>query len=329
MASSKVMPSSNSTNSDLARQGSTYSLTTIGDLQSDPSNKNTNTFGSMSMDELIRNIYGDNPPSSSDLIPSSTTAAAAATPGGSGGVGGDCSVEEQESSSFPLPKDFRDVIGNNKTVDEVWKEISGSSGGGVDPDPDTKMRDVGGGAINEMTLEEFLTKAGAVREEDMKIPQIVGPVHGFVVDPPLDTRYPQQQGGEGSASGSILWLGNGGDRAGGGRGKRRAVLEPIDKVAQQRQRRMIKNRESAARSRERKQAYTVELESLVTQLEEENTRLLRERAEQYEERKKQLFASLIPVTENQVSLFASLTPVITKQQPRLLQKLRRTYSTQW
>ncbi|KAF5182942.1 bZIP transcription factor [Thalictrum thalictroides] len=310
MASSKVMQSSNSTNSDLPRQGSTYSLT-IGDLQSDHQSKN---FGSMSMDELIRNIYGDNPPSSSsDFIHSS--AGAAATPDGGGGV-----VGEQESSN------------NNKTVDEVWKEISASSGAAADPehDPDTKMRDVGERPINEMTLEEFLTKAGAVREEDMKIPQIVGPVHGFVVDPPLDTRYQQQQGeGSGSGSGSILWLGNGGDRAGGGRGKRRAVLEPIDKVAQQRQRRMIKNRESAARSRERKQAYTVELEALVTQLEEENARLLSERKEQYEERKKQVCASLIPVTENQASLFANLTPVIKMQNPQLLQKLRRTYSTHW
>ncbi|KAF9601305.1 hypothetical protein IFM89_018415 [Coptis chinensis] len=94
--------------------------------------------------------------------------------------------------------------------------------------------------------------------------------------------------GGGSGSGSILWLGNGGDRAGGGRGKRRAVLEPIDKVAQQRQRRMIKNRESAARSRERKQAYTVELESLVTQLEEENARLQKEQAERSRERYNQV-----------------------------------------
>jgi ABA responsive element binding factor len=36
---------------------------------------------------------------------------------------------------------------------------------------------------------------------------------------------------------------------------------------------MIKNRESAARSRARKQAYTVELEAEVNQLKEENSRL--------------------------------------------------------
>lgn len=229
MASSKVMPSSTSTNTDLVRQTSSYSLN-IGDMQSDQ-NRN---FGSMSMDELMRNIYGDNPPSSSDII------VAPPTP-----------VENSNlsrQSSFPLPKEV-----GTKTAEQVWKEISASNDAvgdcGTDVDVDRKVVREGG---NEMTLEEFLTKAGAVREEDMKIPQMVGPVHGFVVDPPLDARYPQQQG-EGSGSGSILWLGNGADRPAGGRGKRRAVLEPIDKVAQQRQRRMIKNRESAARSRERKQ----------------------------------------------------------------------------
>jgi len=53
-------------------------------------------------------------------------------------------------------------------------------------------------------------------------------------------------------------------------------MGPVDRAAMQRQKRMIKNRESAARSRERKQAYIAELESLVTQLEEENAELLRE-----------------------------------------------------
>ena len=62
----------------------------------------------------------------------------------------------------------------------------------------------------------------------------------------------------------------------------------MDKATQQKQRRMIKNRESAARSRERKQAYTVELESLVTRLEEERELILREEVEQSKERYKQL-----------------------------------------
>ena len=62
-----------------------------------------------------------------------------------------------------------------------------------------------------------------------------------------------------TVEGSIVGFGNGvevaGSGGGGGRGKRgrTVVMEPLDKAAQQRQRRMIKNRESAARSRERKQ----------------------------------------------------------------------------
>ncbi|KAG0520137.1 hypothetical protein BDA96_08G047500 [Sorghum bicolor] len=47
----------------------------------------------------------------------------------------------------------------------------------------------------------------------------------------------------------------------------------VEKVVERRQRRMIKNRESAARSRARKQAYTMELEAEVQKLKEENEEL--------------------------------------------------------
>ncbi|KAE8657087.1 hypothetical protein F3Y22_tig00116997pilonHSYRG00980 [Hibiscus syriacus] len=47
----------------------------------------------------------------------------------------------------------------------------------------------------------------------------------------------------------------------------------VEKVAERRQRRKIKNRESAARSRARKQAYTMELEAVVANLKEENQEL--------------------------------------------------------
>ncbi|XP_008461927.1 G-box-binding factor 4-like isoform X3 [Cucumis melo] len=84
------------------------------------------------------------------------------------------------------------------------------------------------------------------------------------------------------------------------RGKRRRVaMEPMDDAALQRQRRMIKNRESAARSRERKQAHQIELESIASRLEEENERLLKEKAERSKERLKQLMAKVIPVMEKQ------------------------------
>ncbi|CAK7329106.1 unnamed protein product [Dovyalis caffra] len=55
--------------------------------------------------------------------------------------------------------------------------------------------------------------------------------------------------------------------------KKRMSDGPPEVVVERRQRRMIKNRESAARSRARKQAYTVELELELNQLKEENAKL--------------------------------------------------------
>ncbi|KAI3993202.1 hypothetical protein MKX01_009945 [Papaver californicum] len=256
MASSKVMATTNSTNSDLVHQTSstnTYSLQG-GSGQS----KN---FGSMNMDELLRNFCNDNNNNNS----TSTL----------GGGDGETNLSRQES--FP------------KTAAEVWKDITG---GGDDEDVDRKEDKM---IFNEMTLEEYLAKTGALGEEDVRIPTVVGPLTGFVVDSP----YPQ---GQIEVGGSIFGYGNGATMEGGrvvGRGKRRAVQEPIDKVAQQRQRRMIKNRESAARSRERKQAYTVELETQVSQLLAENERLTNEQKERNKERYKQLMETRIPVEEKQ------------------------------
>ncbi|CAA6668507.1 unnamed protein product [Spirodela intermedia] len=82
-----------------------------------------------------------------------------------------------------------------------------------------------------------------------------------------------QVGGDGSRA-------DGGGGATGGAtgptGRKRVVDGPVDRVFERRQRRMIKNRESAARSRARKQAYTVELETELNQLKEENARLQEE-----------------------------------------------------
>lgn len=72
--------------------------------------------------------------------------------------------------------------------------------------------------------------------------------------------------------------------------KKRSADQPIERVIERRQRRMIKNRESAARSRARKQAYTVELEAEVSQLKEENLELLRKQEEEATFRKKQILA---------------------------------------
>ncbi|KAK8492253.1 hypothetical protein V6N13_010364 [Hibiscus sabdariffa] len=75
---------------------------------------------------------------------------------------------------------------------------------------------------------------------------------------------------------------------GGLRGRKRIIDGPIEKVVERRQRRMIKNRESAARSRARKQAYTVELEAELNQLKQENAQLKQSLAELERKRKQQV-----------------------------------------
>ncbi|URD76379.1 Basic region leucine zipper [Musa troglodytarum] len=251
MASSRVMVSSSSANSDLTRQSSICSLP-VTDLQSSISGGGelTKNLGSMSMDDLFRNICGDNP---------------VAFAGGAEGV-----VSVSRQGSFALPKSV-----GEKTVDEVWREITAG-----------RKVDGGDGPGSEMTLEDFLARAGAVGEDDVGVPSGSNQV-AFQPHPVVGDRLgqPQQLPVENPA----LGLGNGAEGVGrGGRGKKRSVSDLVDRAALQRQKRMIKNRESAARSRERKQAYIAELESLVAQLEEENAQLLRSQEQQQKMRVKQV-----------------------------------------
>ncbi|KAI7729397.1 hypothetical protein M8C21_020332 [Ambrosia artemisiifolia] len=75
-------------------------------------------------------------------------------------------------------------------------------------------------------------------------------------------------------------------------GRKRIIDGPVEKVVERRQRRMIKNRESAARSRARKQAYTVELEAELNMLKEENAQLKQALAD-IERKRKQQFSEEI------------------------------------
>ncbi|KAJ9189381.1 hypothetical protein P3X46_000685 [Hevea brasiliensis] len=299
MALSKVMATSSTTNPDPPRQPSLCSSLSIplADLQNQ--NQNQNQFSSsqsrllsVTMDDLLKNIYSyPTQLTPNDLhVPSFSSGASISRDGG-----------------FPLLKEAA-----SKSVDEVWKEIvaggdqrrEGNCGGG-------------GGGIEGMTLEDFLTKAGAVREEDVRgvgVPVQVGAAvgaYGVDSNSKITNDNNNYDNGEFQGAGNgMMMVAEGGK----GRQKRRAVEEPpMDKATQQKQRRMIKNRESAARSRERKQAYTVELESLVTQLEEENSRLLREEVEQKKKRFKELMENLIPVVEK-------------RRPPHVL---RRVNSVQW
>lgn len=355
-------------NLSLTRQQSVYSLTfdelqtTMGGLGKD--------FGSMNMDELLRNIWG------AEDIQTMTNIVGGRGSGHQEGTSG-----LQRQGSLTLPRTL-----SQKTVDEVWKDISkDESGTGRSNMPQRQQ------TLGEMTLEEFLVRAGVVREDNQPPQPLPGKENfgGFFsqlcrpgdnmgygglnfqqngagagagiqpsnlplnvngvrsnhqIQHPLVHQQQQQQtiftkqsalgygtqlgspgirgdphrGGmtngmmQASAlrGGGIGMVGLGGSPAsqissdgigkssgdassvspvpyafnGGLRGRRSGALE---KVVERRQRRMIKNRESAARSRARKQAYTMELEAEVAKLKEENQKLKKRQMEIMEMKKNQ------------------------------------------
>ncbi|NP_001311979.1 ABSCISIC ACID-INSENSITIVE 5-like protein 4 [Nicotiana tabacum] len=84
----------------------------------------------------------------------------------------------------------------------------------------------------------------------------------------------------------------------GGRGRRSCTS--FEKVVERRRKRMIKNRESAARSRDRKQAYTLELETEVAKLKEIKQELQKKQAEFIEKQKNQLLEKMNMPWENKL-----------------------------
>ncbi|CAN6289598.1 unnamed protein product [Urochloa humidicola] len=133
---------------------------------------------------------------------------------------------------------LRAAGGRKTTADEVWRDIQGAC------------------PRAQMTLEDFLSRSGGGHHPHpaagvgRPVPRPLGVGAG----PVLDALY--HDGGAAAAA------------VGGG--PERGVAERSN---ERRKKRMIKNRESAARSRARKQAYTNELENKISQLEEENERL--------------------------------------------------------
>ncbi|XP_022749979.1 G-box-binding factor 4-like isoform X2 [Durio zibethinus] len=282
MASSKVMRTSNSRNSDLSRRSASSSSSSSSKPQSFSDQNNSRLSSTMTADGILRNVYSAAPSTETTLVDASITVIDTPIP--------TAVADNSEVSHDQMVADCNNNVA--KTVDEVWREIvSGER-------KEITMKEE---APDEMmTLEDFLAKASAVEEAvaaattEVKVhpDRLSGGVYAF--DPVGESAFQILD----KMEGSIVGLGNGmkviGSGGGGGRGKRaRGILmKPLDKAAQQRQRRMIKNRESAARSRERKQAYQVELESLAVKLEEENEWLLKEKAERTKERLKQMSVSI-------------------------------------
>ncbi|KAG4210728.1 G-box-binding factor 4 -like protein [Gossypium arboreum] len=296
---------SNSRNSDLSRRSTTSSSSKpqiFTDQKTNDDNENR-LSSTMTVDGILRNVYSAAPSTETTLVDASITLIDAPIPN-----------SVSDNPEVPQVQTVADCNNNvAKSVDEVWREIVSGERKEI-----TMKEEV---PDEMMTLEDFLAKAGAVEEAaavasaEVKLhpDRLSGGVYTF--DPVGGGAFQILD----KMEGSIVGLGNGmeviGSGGGGGRGKRgRGVLmEPLDKAAQQRQRRMIKNRESAARSRERKQAYQVELESLAVRLEEENEWLLKEKAERTKERFKQLMEKVVPVVEQ-------------RRPPRMLRRVR---SLQW
>ncbi|KAF5747809.1 protein ABSCISIC ACID-INSENSITIVE 5 [Tripterygium wilfordii] len=335
----------------LGRQASIYSLT-LDELQHTLCEGGKN-FGSMNMDEFLTSIWTveENQAINNAEITQiniNTTqpnqSLGEATSENHKAIARERSLSRQGSLTLPAPL-------CRKTVDEVWSEIHNkenegpgedSSGTGNVQNPETAQREP---TFGEMTLEDFLVKAGVVTEQcPIPPPQqqsqhgiyqnsngapAVGPsfvsrpivavtaagggvvpysgamveelgfggkrTDGYPVGPPAGAGYGVRMGNGGGYGPPAQGIGTAaplspetpdgmcnqvdnmtslfGMDMGGLRGRKRTADGPVEKVVERRQRRMIKNRESAARSRARKHAYTVELEAELNQLKEENAQL--------------------------------------------------------
>jgi ABA responsive element binding factor len=354
-------------NIPLCRQTSIYSLT-FDEFQNTLGGYAGKEFGSMNMDELMKNIWS---------VEENQNQAPATD-------GVDRSVpwnNLQRQGSLILPRTI-----STKTVDEVFQDLIKDSG----VSKDGNSTNAGGNGSNmperqptlgEITLEEFLVRAGVVREDPQPVVRSYnGGFYGDLMrqnniefqqqsrnngllsngtavpnqgpglslnvrgigsqqqaqyqQPPLfpkqtnltfaspvqlmNTAEPANSGvrmknlvqASGLQSNGI---GNVGLRAGGATGSPASKVSPelpslspvpyafgrgrkpsaaVEKVVERRQRRMIKNRESASRSRARKQAYTLELEAEVAKLKELNQELQRKQAEIMEMQKDQLLEKM-------------------------------------
>ncbi|KAH0851641.1 LOW QUALITY PROTEIN: hypothetical protein HID58_094600 [Brassica napus] len=328
--------------SSLGRQSSIYSLT-LDEFQHALC-ENGKNFGSMNMDEFLVSIW--NAEENNNNNHQASAAASHPVPPSHNGVNKKPGIAKQPSlprqGSLTLPAPLC-----RKTVEE--------SGGGSGDGDNSNGRSTsssngqnnannGGGesaarqpTFGEMTLEDFLVKAGVVREHPTNPKPMLNPTPTSVYTGiyPAATAFTacfqeavillsrdhlvmvkgqeevgisrhhrfSQMGMVGPLSPvSSDGLGHGqvdniggqyGVDMGGLRGRKRVVDGPVEKVVERRQRRMIKNRESAARSRARKQeAYTVELEAELNQLKEENAQLKHALGELERKRKQQYFESL-------------------------------------
>ncbi|KAH1189537.1 ABSCISIC ACID-INSENSITIVE 5-like protein 2 [Glycine max] len=229
--------------SSLSRQGSWYSLTLdevncqLGDMGK--------PLGSMNLDELLQNVWTAEASKSSVVV----------------GV----ESENMSSSSSSLQRQASLTLAralSGKTVDDVWREIQQGQKKKYGEDVRSQEGEM---TLGETTLEDFLVQAGLFAEAS------ISPAVGLDAMDSLATQGFQQKTGLLSSSPSI------GSLSDTRLGRKRDASDAYEKTLERRLRRKIKNRESAARSRARKQAYHNELVGKVSRLEEENVKLKKEK----------------------------------------------------
>ncbi|KAF2309619.1 hypothetical protein GH714_004305 [Hevea brasiliensis] len=242
----------------LARQNSMYGLTLdevqdhLGDLGK--------PLSSMNLDELLKNVWTVEANQSMGIEVEGTQLA------------NQTALQRQASLSLTSAL-------SKKTVDEVWRDIQQSKNNGEKKSRERQP------TLGEMTLEDFLVKAGVVAEASLEKRMYQHPQQNMMgvympaqpMPQPLhvgagavmDVSYPENQVPLPLPSPLMGTLSDVQTLT----RKRGTPEDMMEKTVERRQKRMIKNRESAARSRARKQAYTNELENKVSRLQEENERL--------------------------------------------------------
>ncbi|XP_018483470.1 ABSCISIC ACID-INSENSITIVE 5-like protein 3 [Raphanus sativus] len=233
----------------LPRQNSLYSLK-LHEVQTH-FGSSSKPLGSMNLDELLKSVW--------------SAEATQPLEGTEEGI--------TRQRSLTLPRGL-----SRKTVEDVWRDIQQDKNGCSSNNPNKQP------TFGEITLEDLLLKAGVVTEA-MTVPQNVvnvasngqwaqyqhQPQHqGFMPYPVCDMQE--------MVSPTSFVMGGLSDTPPQAHGRKRVASsggEFVERIVERKQKRMIKNRESASRSRARKQAYTQELEIKVSSLEEENQKLRR------------------------------------------------------
>ncbi|PON65074.1 Basic-leucine zipper transcription factor [Parasponia andersonii] len=140
-------------NNQLVRQSSIYSLT-FDEFQSTMRGIGKD-FGSMNMDELLKNIW------SAEEIQTMASVGAAPAAGQAGVGAGIGTIPLQRQGSLTLPRTL-----SQKTVDEVWRDLSKDGTGAAAAAAAASNLPQRQQTLGEVTLEEFLVRAGVVREDN-------------------------------------------------------------------------------------------------------------------------------------------------------------------